>query len=48
LSGLLKDGRVRDVLAAEVADAKREAHGRGLADEEVDVELKAWRAQRQT
>jgi hypothetical protein len=48
LSGLLKDGRVRDVLAAAIADAKHEAHGRGLTDEEVDVELKAWRAQRQT
>ena len=48
LSGLLKDGRVRDVLAAAIADARRAAHGRGLTDEEVDAELEAWRAQRQT
>jgi hypothetical protein len=47
LSGLLKSGRVRDVLAAAIADAKREAHARSLTDDEVDAELEAWRAPRQ-
>ena len=47
LSGLLKGGRVRDVLAEAIADAKREARARGLTDEDVDAELGAWRAERQ-
>jgi hypothetical protein len=47
LSGLLKDGRIRDVLADAIADAKREARASGLTDAEIDAELEAWRAERQ-
>ena len=46
LSSLLTGGRVRDVLAEAIVDAKREAHARGLADEDIDAELEAWRAER--
>ena len=46
LSGLLKDGRVRDVLADAIADVKREARANGLTDAEIDAELEAWRAER--
>jgi hypothetical protein len=46
LSGLLKGGRVRDVLAAAIADGKREARASGLTDEDIDAELEAWRAER--
>ena len=46
LSSLLTGGRVRDVLAEAIADAKREARARGLADEDIDAELEAWRAER--
>lgn len=46
LSGLLKGGRVRDVLAAAIADAKREARTNGLTDEDIDAELQAWREER--
>lgn len=46
LSSLLTGGRVRDVLAEAVADAKREARARGLTDEDIDAELEAWRAER--
>ncbi len=48
LSVLLKDGHLRDVLAEAIADAKREARANGLTDEEIDAELQAWRAERQT
>jgi hypothetical protein len=44
LSGLLKGGRVRDVLADAIADVKREACASGLTDEEIDAELAAWRS----
>jgi len=47
LSGLLNDGRVCNVLAATIAEPKREAHARSLTDEEVDGELEAWRAKHQ-
>ena len=47
LSGLLKSGRLSDVLAEAIADAKREARATGLTDEEIDAELAAWRAERQ-
>ena len=47
LSGLLRDGRVRDVLAEAIADAKREARVSGLTDEDIDAELQTWRADRQ-
>jgi len=46
LSGLLKAGRVRDILAEAIADAKREAHTGGLTDEDINAELAAWRAER--
>ena len=47
LSGLLRGGRVRDVLAEAVTDAETEARANGLTDEEVNAELEAWRAGRQ-
>jgi len=47
LSGLLKGGRVRDILAEAIADAKHEAHTSGLSDEDIDAELEAWRAEPQ-
>jgi hypothetical protein len=46
LSGLLKGGRIRDILAEAIADIKREARARGLSDEDIDAELEAWRAER--
>jgi hypothetical protein len=46
LSGLLKGGRARDVLAEAIAEAKREARAHGLIDEEIDAELDEWRAER--
>lgn len=46
LSGLLKSGRIRDVLAEAITDAKAEARANGLTDEDVDAELEAWRAER--
>jgi type I restriction enzyme R subunit len=36
--------RVGDTLAEAIAEAKREARSAGMADEEVDAELDAWRA----
>jgi hypothetical protein len=42
----LKGGRVRDVLAEAIAEAKLEARARGLSDDEVNAELDAWRAER--
>jgi hypothetical protein len=47
LSELLKSGRVRDVLAEAIADAKSEARASGLTDDDIDAELDAWRAGRQ-
>jgi hypothetical protein len=46
LSGLLRGGHVPDVLAAAIADAKREARTNGLTDAAIDAELAAWRAER--
>lgn len=48
LSGLLKDGHVRDILAEAIAEIKREARASGLTDEDIDAELDAWRAERKT
>jgi hypothetical protein len=42
---LLKNGRVRDVLAEAIADAKRDARASGLTDDDIDAELEAWRAE---
>lgn len=47
LSGLLKDGRARDLLEDAFAEAKKEARANGLTDEDIDAELAAWRAERQ-
>jgi hypothetical protein len=47
LSGILKGGRVADVLAEAIADAKCAARANGLTDEDIDAELDAWRAERQ-
>jgi hypothetical protein len=46
LSGMLKGGRVRDILAEAIAEAKREARANGLKDEDIDAELEAWRSER--
>jgi hypothetical protein len=46
VSGLLRSGRVRDVLGETIAEAKREARANGLTDEVVDAELDAWRSER--
>jgi hypothetical protein len=46
LSGLLKGGRARDVLAEAIAEDKREARAHGLTDEEIDAELDGWRVAR--
>ena len=45
LNGLLKGGRLGDILAEAIADAKREARAAGLMDEAIDAELAAWRAE---
>ena len=46
LCGLLKEGRVRDILAEAIAEAKREARANGLTDADIDAELEAWRSER--
>lgn len=46
LSGLLKGGRLGDILAEAIADAKREARAAGLTDADIDSELEAWRTER--
>jgi hypothetical protein len=46
LSSLLKGGRVRDVLAEAITEAKLEARASGLTDEVVNAELEAWRTER--
>jgi hypothetical protein len=46
LSGLLKAGRLGDILAEAIADAKREARAAGLTDPDIDAELAEWRAER--
>ncbi|MGH8141412.1 MAG: hypothetical protein ACREU2_02650 [Steroidobacteraceae bacterium] len=46
LSGLLKGGRARDVLAEALAEIKQEARASGLTDQQIDAELKAWRSER--
>lgn len=47
VSALLKSGRVRDILAQAIAEAKREARSGGLSDEDIEAELEAWRAEQQ-
>ena len=46
LSGLLKGGRIRDILAEAIADTKREARAHDLSDGDIDAEIEAWRAER--
>lgn len=46
VSGMLKGGRARDLLAEAIAELKKEARRAGLTDEEIDAELKAWRSER--
>nr|WP_294550731.1 hypothetical protein [uncultured Rhodopila sp.] len=45
LSGLLKNGRLPEVMAEAIAEAKHEARSRGLTDADIDAELAAWRAE---
>lgn len=46
LSGLLKSGRIREILAEAISDAKQEARANGLTDEDIDAELELWQAER--
>jgi hypothetical protein len=46
LSSLLTGGRIQEVLAEAIADAKFEARANGLTDQEIDAELAAWQAER--
>jgi hypothetical protein len=46
LSSLLTGGRIQEVLAEVIADAKLEARANGLTDQEIDAELAAWQAER--
>jgi hypothetical protein len=46
LSGLLREGRIGDLLGEAIAEAKREARANGLSDADIDAELAAWRAER--
>ncbi|MGH7066913.1 MAG: hypothetical protein ACREFO_19295 [Acetobacteraceae bacterium] len=46
LSGLLRDERIRGLLAAAIGEAKREARASGLTNGEIDAELEAWRVER--
>jgi len=39
LSGLLREGRLRDVLAEAIAAVKAEAYANGLTDQDIDSEL---------
>jgi hypothetical protein len=48
ISGLLKGGRARDLLAEVFAEAQSEARANGLTDADIDAELAAWRAERKT
>lgn len=41
LSGLLKSGRARDLLAEAIGEVKEEAHTPGLTDGDIDAELEA-------
>jgi len=47
ITGLLKGGRIGDVLAEAIADAKREARAHGLTEDDIDAEIEAWRTERQ-
>ncbi len=48
LSELFTGGHLPEVLAEAIGDAKREARANGLTDEDIDAELDAWRAERQS
>ena len=44
LSGILREGGVRETLAKAISEARQGARANGLTDEEIDAELEAWRA----
>ena len=46
VSDLLTGRHLTDLMTEAFADLKREAHGNGLTDADVDAELAAWRAER--
>jgi hypothetical protein len=46
LSSLLTGGRIPEVLADAIAEAKRQARANGLTDEAIDSELAAWQVER--
>lgn len=46
LSDLLTSGRLHEVLADAIAEAKREARANGLSDDDIDLELETWRSER--
>lgn len=46
LSRLLKQGRINELLADAITEAKNEARSNGLTDADVDDELDAWRSER--
>lgn len=46
LSGLLTSSRIQEVLADAIGEAKREARSNGLSDDDIDLELETWRAER--
>ena len=48
LSGLIKGGRARDLIAEAIAEAKQEARAKDLTDSDIDAELRAWRSERRT
>ncbi len=46
ISGLLKEGVLRDLVAQSIVATKEEARSNGLSDAEIDAELEAWRSER--
>jgi hypothetical protein len=46
LSSLLTGGRIQEVLADAIAEAKLEARANGLTDQEIDAEFADWQAER--
>lgn len=46
VSLLIKDGGLPAAIAKAIAELKQEARANGLTDEDVDEELRAWRAER--
>jgi hypothetical protein len=46
VSALLRDGKLNQILAEAISDAKHEARSTGLTDEVIDAELEGWRRER--